>query len=226
MHRRRWVCSGHCDLSFCTRDAVELHLREKHPETFTELQLPFVIDICERPADQNENSCCPLCPAEMPLSKLQLHLATHLEELALFVLPVYMSDKSQRSGSNHGEGGNDNSSRMEDLPSLGSFSDAGSVHLPDRNSPDQLAKLIEDEDKVEISTSVVQDWLEVSDETKPVSSPPASPVLPSTSSGKPELAVYTQMYETDFDNYINNRLTHQSSKTIGLLNAETKLVEP
>jgi hypothetical protein len=103
-------------------------MREQHAQNFTEWQLPVIIDICERPADTNENTLCPLCPAEMILSKLQFHLATHLEELALFVLPIYTSDRSQRRrGSDQAGGGSDGSSRMRDLPSLGSFSDTGVV---------------------------------------------------------------------------------------------------
>jgi hypothetical protein len=217
MHRRRWVCSGDCDLSFGTRDAVEFHMREKHHETFTELQLPVIIDLCERPADPNKNSLCPLCPAEMTLSKLQVHLATHLEELALFVLPVYMSDKSERSGSNQGGGGNDDPSRMGDLPSLGSFSDAGVVQPVTNNDPARISNLVRDKDNVENSTTEVQSWLRISQKT-PLSPSPLSPTssLPLPPTSTPELTVYTQMYETARRHYEANELTDQSSKSIGL----------
>lgn len=204
MHRRRWVCSGYCDLSFGTRDAIEFHMREKHPETFTELQLPVIIDLCERPADPNENSLCPLCPAEMTLSKLQVHLATHLEELSLFVLPVHMSDDSQIRGSNEGSGGNDNPSRMGDLPSLGSFSDASVVQSATNNDPARISNLVKDKENVENSTTEVQSWLTNSQMT-----------LMSAPTSIPQLNIQTQMYETARRNYEANDLANQSSKSIG-----------
>jgi hypothetical protein len=212
MHRRRWVCSGHCDLSFGTREAVEFHMREKHPETFTELQLPFIIDLCERPADLSENSLCPLCPAEMTLSKLQVHLATHLEELSLFVLPVHMGDDSQINGSTEGSCGNDGPSRMGDLPSLGSFSDAGVVQLATNNNPARISNLVKDKENVENSTTEVQNWLKISQTT-----PPSTPIV------MPRLNVHmlqglnvdTENYEISRRNYEANELTYQSSKSIG-----------
>jgi len=208
---RRWVCSGCCDLSFGTRDALEFHMREKHPETFTELQLPVIIDLCERPADPNENSLCPLCPAEMTLSRLQVHLATHLEELSLFVLPVHMSDDPQRRGSNEGSGGNDDPSRMGDLPSLGSFSDAGVVQFATNNDPARISNLVKDKDNVENSTTEVQSWLKISQNT-PLSAPTSTP----------ELTVYTQMYETARGDYQINNLARQSSKSIGQFSNENE----
>jgi hypothetical protein len=47
-----------------------------------------MIDICERPVDDDGDADCPLCLATLALSDLiRVHLVTHLEELALFVLP-------------------------------------------------------------------------------------------------------------------------------------------
>lgn len=183
-------------------------MREKHPEAFTELQLPVIIDLCERPADPNENCLCPLCPAEMTLSKLQVHLATHLEELSLFVLPVHMSDGSQRRGSNEGSGGNDDPSRMEDLPSLGSFSNASAVQPATNNDPARISNLVKDKENVENSTTEVQSWLKISQMT------PMSPAM-STSTSIPQLSLQTQIYETARRNYEANDLAYQSSRSIG-----------
>jgi hypothetical protein len=65
---------------------MEQHMREEHDGKFAELQLPILLDICERPVELEEVTDCPLCPGAFRLSHLQNHLATHLEELALFVL--------------------------------------------------------------------------------------------------------------------------------------------
>ena len=159
IHRRRWICSGDCGLSFATKDAMESHMRSSHPNTFTELQLPVILDICERPADPNSQALCSLCPAEMTLSKLLLHLATHLEELPLFVLPISIdeSGKSQKSGSNQGASGIDDS-RLGDLPSLGAFS-ATEMNLPDTDN--QLTSLadIREGGVAQDSAVEVQSWL-------------------------------------------------------------------
>ncbi|KAL8849066.1 MAG: hypothetical protein Q9221_005910 [Calogaya cf. arnoldii] len=42
--------------------------------------------MCERAADPNEIETCSLCEQEMNLTALRLHVASHLEDVALFVL--------------------------------------------------------------------------------------------------------------------------------------------
>ena len=185
-------------------------MRDRHPESFSELQLPVIIDLCERPADPNESAICPLCPAEMALLKLQVHLASHLEELSLFVLPVYMSDQSQTSGSNQGGCGNDDQSRMEDLPSLGSFSDAG-VQLPTNNDPTRISNLVKHNDSGQTSTTEVQSWLGITQETQPWA--------PTSVVGL-EIPINTSGLEIARRKYADNDLTYQSSKSIGTENFE------
>jgi len=63
-----------------------------------------MIDICEQPIDDDTNSDCPLCPVTIPVSALRVHLATHLEDLALFVLPINVEARSHDPGSDQAEG--------------------------------------------------------------------------------------------------------------------------
>ncbi|KFY93609.1 hypothetical protein V498_04334 [Pseudogymnoascus sp. VKM F-4517 (FW-2822)] len=63
-----------------------------------------MVDICERPMDDDGDADCPICLATLSFSALRIHLATHLEELALFVLPCHMENWSQDVGSDKVEG--------------------------------------------------------------------------------------------------------------------------
>lgn len=50
--------------------------------------------------DETTIDRCPLCPTAMPLSQLYLHIAQHLEQLALFVLFLYTGETNTEDGSN------------------------------------------------------------------------------------------------------------------------------
>lgn len=103
---------------------MKRHLLEKHAEQFPESQIMIMVDICERPMDDDEDADCPICLATLSLSALWTHLAAHLEELALFVLPCHMEDRPQDVGSDKIEGATgqrlaSNASSSEDwLPPL------------------------------------------------------------------------------------------------------------
>jgi hypothetical protein len=91
MHRRQFVC-GECDEKYTTTTSMTAHLRSHHSTSFTESQLFIALDMCNRPIDETEKSLCLLCGTEMYLSKLQDHLAMHMENIALFVLPSILED--------------------------------------------------------------------------------------------------------------------------------------
>jgi hypothetical protein len=139
MHRRRWMCTGKCDENFKSKDLMAQHIREKHSETFTETKLPALLDICERAEDPNEPTECPLCPDTLSLSRLQSHLALHLEDLSLFVLPVDVDDTKKEGDVGQKESHDDGSNKaiynravdLDDLPSLSSMS-AASPKLVDQ----------------------------------------------------------------------------------------------
>ncbi|KAI4720289.1 hypothetical protein E4T48_03417 [Aureobasidium sp. EXF-10727] len=48
--------------------------------------------MCEREMDDDKFDACLICSEKMPLSRLYRHLATHMEEIALFVLPMDPDD--------------------------------------------------------------------------------------------------------------------------------------
>ncbi|KAM0346235.1 hypothetical protein ACHAPU_005661 [Fusarium lateritium] len=85
MHRREWKCQQ-CDMSLDTKELMAEHLRSSHSSSANG-QLPVLLDMSERPLDDAHMVKCMLCPKESYLNRLLEHLAQHMEEIALFVLP-------------------------------------------------------------------------------------------------------------------------------------------
>lgn len=77
---------------------METHLRENHAGSWTEERFPVLIDMSEGPLDETQVLACPMCPNELYLSRLLPHLADHMEEISLFVLPS-VSDGDEDNGS-------------------------------------------------------------------------------------------------------------------------------
>ena len=71
---------------------MKTHLKAHNHGLFSESQLRIVLDMCDRPIDDSEQSRCIPCGEEMSLSMLKNHLAMHLEDIALFVLPSSVED--------------------------------------------------------------------------------------------------------------------------------------
>lgn len=95
MHRRKseWVCPQPCGHSASSKSEMEEHLRLSHAETLSgPLAVSQFANACEREMDEDREDTCPLCPQSMSLSRLRKHLGSHLEELALFVLPSVTAD--------------------------------------------------------------------------------------------------------------------------------------
>jgi hypothetical protein len=136
IHRRQWLCPWRCNKKFATKDLLESHLRTNHSTIFTEAQLAHLIDICHRPLEMEEDGDCPLCPVTFPLSTLQPHLAAHLEELALFILPVNTEDRSHDAGS-------------EDMEQISGHA----ARLDHANSDDELSELEFEDTSSEIVSS-------------------------------------------------------------------------
>lgn len=111
-HRKEWYCTADCEKSFVFQSDFEDHMRQTHSSTFSEHQLGALVDICQRPVEENSKTQCPLC-TETVISTKQLcrHLARHLEALAMFALPqnkdedkeeVFGSDRVQLSDASRG----------------------------------------------------------------------------------------------------------------------------
>lgn len=87
MHRRQWNCRP-CHTSYTKKEMMASHIRLVHGQLWDERQLPAVLEASERPIESGHQQACPLCDSELPLSALMAHVAGHMEELALFVLPA------------------------------------------------------------------------------------------------------------------------------------------
>lgn len=102
MHRRQFVCRD-CDERFTNSRAMSEHLATAHGDAFTTTQIPIATSLCDRPEEEMSQQKCVLCSEEMSLVALQAHLATHMEDLSLFVLPLKVVEEEEISdgASNH-----------------------------------------------------------------------------------------------------------------------------
>lgn len=68
---------------------MSIHLREHYGNSISPAHLGVILDLCDHQVDisDSEKEPCLLCGEELSLSTLQGHLAAHMEDLALFVLP-------------------------------------------------------------------------------------------------------------------------------------------
>ncbi|KAI0010163.1 hypothetical protein F4779DRAFT_579009 [Xylariaceae sp. FL0662B] len=87
LHRRQWKCQE-CSRSFFDKKEMAAHLRQVHSPSGTERQLLLLLEMSERPMDEAQIELCPFCLATMSLKRLLVHIAEHMEQLALFSLPL------------------------------------------------------------------------------------------------------------------------------------------
>ena len=64
------------------------HVRSVHAHQWDEKHLPAVLEVSEAPAGGAEKQACLICSRQFSLSALMDHVAGHMEQLALFVLPT------------------------------------------------------------------------------------------------------------------------------------------
>ena len=159
VHRQRWACDSSCSLSFPTKDLLEQHMREQHPDTTIEAELSILLDMSERPAVPEEIDECPLCPENLTLLGLRSHVAAHLEDLALFILPDNgvgaedaNSDSAERSGSRQ-------SSRHSNLSNLSNLSTSEDVKKPDQSSADFMRLFTTDSSVFQVDSSL-KNWVD------------------------------------------------------------------
>ncbi|OQE89740.1 hypothetical protein PENNAL_c0013G04005 [Penicillium nalgiovense] len=98
VHRRKYVCKE-CDKRCAGRKELSTHLREHYKESIPPAQLSLILDLCDHQVDvscTSEKDTCLVCGEELQLSALQGHLAAHMEDIALFVLPN--ADEEEETG--------------------------------------------------------------------------------------------------------------------------------
>ncbi|KAF8251244.1 hypothetical protein K440DRAFT_596463, partial [Wilcoxina mikolae CBS 423.85] len=94
-HRRSWHCNQ-CNQTFSSVETFKKHLQRAHPDSFSEEFLPTIIERCTRPDESPQ--ICPLCGEIQTFNRLQRHLGSHLQQIALFVLRV-SEDLEEEGGS-------------------------------------------------------------------------------------------------------------------------------
>lgn len=92
MHRRRWICPDGCVEDLSSKADMIHYLLAAHASNVDERQASKYADLCEREVDDTRIDACLICSEEMPLFQLFGHIATHMEDLALFVLPMDSDD--------------------------------------------------------------------------------------------------------------------------------------
>lgn len=98
MHRRQWNCRL-CSTSYESKELMASHLRSRHSHHWEERQLATVLEVSEVPIEGGQKQACPICDTRMPVSSLMAHIADHMEQLALFVLPNDNDDMQEEPSS-------------------------------------------------------------------------------------------------------------------------------
>ncbi|RMZ79301.1 hypothetical protein DV737_g3445, partial [Chaetothyriales sp. CBS 132003] len=147
-HRKKWTC-GMCDSKQPNFTAMKEHLHLQHSDMVPLDQIEDVAYRFGRPVGLIDAADCPLCDytgilrrrgysdeeiVQIPADKFGWHLARHLEQLALFVLPN--ADLVDEEEGMSGYGGHDHN----DLESEADGSETGELLLTD---PDLIQKLSE-----------------------------------------------------------------------------------
>ena len=70
---------------------MSAHLRERFGDSTSEARLSILVDLCDRQIDLSESGseACLLCHEEIDLSRIHDHVGAHMEDIALFVLPIF-----------------------------------------------------------------------------------------------------------------------------------------
>lgn len=92
-HRTDWQCIEGCDKSFAAQHDFDEHVRSSHVELIP--MLPMLRRTSAKVADTAKEVVCQLCEKHMSLRNLQRHLASHHQQLALFVLPPNLDESEE-----------------------------------------------------------------------------------------------------------------------------------
>lgn len=144
MHRRQWVCEEHDQAKFGTMELFKAHIKEKHSDTSELHHLPILMEVSERPIDEDEIVACPLCPDELYLRTLRTHLSKHLEDIALSVLPLNVEDEEDADSQKAAGSG-----AISDIESETEESSKTSSRIHDDTANSAIDSIIEITDTVE-----------------------------------------------------------------------------
>jgi len=103
MHRREWVCPGHCDKIFSSREPFEDHLAANYSESVG-ASLSTLIKTCERPNLPSASVHCPFCLENVASrKKIRHHIGQHLAGISLRVLPTSVEENEYSENEVHDE---------------------------------------------------------------------------------------------------------------------------
>lgn len=130
VHRRQWNCQACDNVAFIDKAEMATHLRQIHSSSITENQIPVLLDMSERPMDQATRASCPFCSENMSLKRLLVHMAEHMENLALFSLPLSIEETKAAGSISARKLGSGDSSNHDELSNF-SFHTRPSASLSD-----------------------------------------------------------------------------------------------
>ncbi|KAF8539019.1 hypothetical protein BDD12DRAFT_116666 [Trichophaea hybrida] len=99
LHRREWYCNA-CSEPYSSASSFRQHLQNKHQDPVKPSQLETTVKRCERGAESKQP--CPVCPRNDKGSptflpgRLQRHLGSHMQQLALFVTKSFQDEDNNR----------------------------------------------------------------------------------------------------------------------------------
>ena len=100
VHRREWYCKICCRVS-ATKGEFQNHLEVSHSDIVNTGNLEIVMRSSEKVLDQHS---CVVCSGTYTTDRLRSHLAHHLQQLSLFVLPRSEREGQSEAGSNNSRG--------------------------------------------------------------------------------------------------------------------------
>ena len=151
MHRQQLACQK-CNEVFPDRPALRQHL-EDHHQVFSPPQISIILDVSSSPPSETKLESCVLCGVDLTLSNLQKHLAAHMEEIALFALPLAAAEHIEPLAS--GKAAKSDSVSLSDASDSQSGSEASDIEnlsqtrglsqSPDANRPPDDERLTTEE---------------------------------------------------------------------------------
>ena len=90
LHRREWTCNVAGHPTYHSRETFTEHVYSEHAELAVSSEVSEILSLFERPATTTQ-APCPFCLSEdtkgISMTRLEKHMAQHMEALALFALP-------------------------------------------------------------------------------------------------------------------------------------------
>ena len=125
-HRRVWRCPEHPQLEFTEQSSYKSHVKDGHAERMENLLSPALVE-AQKFAMKTIDRPCPFCHAVFEdITKMQEHVASHLETIALLSLPKLddldqdsMAEGASSNAANRNAAGSRTGDFVdEDLPSF------------------------------------------------------------------------------------------------------------